>query len=312
MQLDSVVGNSDVIHALKTSLIAGTLPHAILITAPDGCGRGFVSRCLAADYLFPDGGPGATAVMRSESSEVLLVEGEGRSGQIPIERIRNVRSDIFHSSLSAAGRVVFIKDAHKMAAPSANALLKVLEEPPSDALFILSARDASLLPQTIVSRCSLYPLSAIQHEECEAFLKNKTVASNDPSLSTLLSVVYGGRIGSCLDIINDENRHTILQNALFIANAALHQNSYAMLQKFAFYEGRADGDRESRDQLLSDITNIMAVSLRATAQHGIPAFSPTLAAILIPPINEARLRLRGNVSPKIVFASLVVQLIRIC
>ena len=121
-KLDLVCGNEDTIDSLARAMQSKKMAHAVLLCAPDGCGRNFAARCLAADWLFPNGGPGADAVLRGESSEVLTVQGEGKSGQIPVARIRQVRSDVFLSSLSAAGRVVLIRDAHNMAAPAYNAL----------------------------------------------------------------------------------------------------------------------------------------------------------------------------------------------
>lgn len=179
MQLDAIAGNTGVVASLKTALASGRLAHGVLLTAPDGCGRGFVARCLAADYLAPQGGPPAEAVLRCESPEMLVVAGEGKSGQIPVDRIRAVRRDIFHSALSANGRVVWVRDAHRMAAPAANALLKVLEEPPEGAIFLLTAHDAAAVPATITSRCTLYPLAPVSVAECEAALAAKAPAGTD-------------------------------------------------------------------------------------------------------------------------------------
>lgn len=311
MWLDTIIGNGEVKASLQAALASGSLSHAVLLTGADGCGRGYAARCLAADYLYPNSGQGANAVLQGESPEVLLVEGEGKSGQITVERIRTVRQDIFHSALSAAGRVVLIKDAHRMAASPANALLKVLEEPPADALFILSARDAASLPQTIVSRCSLYPLAPVSTAQCEEVLRQKIPAEDSSShLPALLACLYGGRIGSGLNVYSQEGRLAVLQDALEAAGAAASGSAYGILRVFARYEGRADGDRDKRDALLSDLADIFAASLRGTKAEGMPELPAEVAAAFLPPVTQARLALRSNVSPKIAFSALAVHLSR--
>ncbi len=311
MWLDTLIGNTEVKSSLQTALASGSLSHAVLLTGADGCGRGYAARCLAADYLFPQGGPGANAVLQGESPEVLLVEGEGKSGQITVDRIRAVRQDIFHSALSAAGRVVLIKDAHRMAASPANALLKVLEEPPADALFILSARDAASLPQTIVSRCSLYPLAPVSTAECEEVLRQKIPAEEAAThFPALLACLYGGRIGSCLQVYTREGRREVLQDALEAAGCAASGSAYGMLRVFSRYEGRADGDRDKRDALLSDLADVFAAGLRGITTEGLPAVGDKAAASFLPFVTDTRLALRSNVAPKVAFSALAVHLSR--
>lgn len=308
MQLDNVIGNGSVISSLKTALDNTSLSHGILLTAPDGCGRGYVARCLAADYLAPQGGPAADAVMKLESPELLVVEGEGKSGQIPVDKIRAVRKDIYHSSLSSTGRVVWIRDAHMMAAPSANALLKVLEEPPEGAVFILTARDAASLPATIVSRCALYPLSAVDYDECADALRNELAQEQDQLLPETLARVYSGRIGLGLQAIRNEQRLAVVKDAMNAAKAISKQDTYRLLSIFAQYEGRADGDREKREFLLSDIADVIMASLHTGENLGVPGFPVWFVPQALACIQQTRTALRGNAAAKITFAALAVKI----
>ena len=103
-------------------------------SASPAAAPGFAARCLAADYLYPQGGPHAEAVLKQEDTECLDPAGGGRfSGQIPVKRVREMREAIQHSALStdAAGRVLFIYGAQDLNGSSANAMLKIIEEPPA-------------------------------------------------------------------------------------------------------------------------------------------------------------------------------------
>lgn len=310
MQLDQLLGNTEFKQSIQAALQSGRLPHAVLLSAPDGSGRGFAARCLAADYLYPAGGQGAHAVMLNQSSEVLLVQGEGKSGQIPVDSVRAMRQNIYHSSLSAAGRVVWIRDANRMAAPAFNALLKVLEEPPAGALFILTTPSSSAIPLTIQSRCAHYPLTPVPLQQCEQALRATLPQGKDPRLPALLANLYGGRLGLGLKALQNDDRMQVLQDALQFAQYAAEPNRYRMLRILAAYEGRADGDREKREALLDDTTNILEFCLLGLSAAGIPPIQAASAAKLLPPLSQARLALRSNVAPKLTFAALAVHMAR--
>ncbi len=298
--LAAYLGNQPVKDALLQALQKGSLPHAVILAAPDGCGRNFLARCLAADYLFPEGGEGAAAVLRGESSEVLLVEGEGPSGQIKIDRVRQVRSDMYRTGLSSAGRVVLIRDAERMMAPAANALLKVLEEPPGEVLFLLTARDAFSLPATIRSRCAVYPLAEMGQGECEAALRARGAEN-----TAFLAAVYGGRLGLCLRAAEDPERGQSLQNALAAAKALAKADCYALFCLFALYDGREE--KERRNTFLSDLAAVLAASLRGGLPTG-QNLPLALAAAALPLVQDAQRALQANAAAKLVFTALALRL----
>ena len=107
--LDSLLGNETLKESLSAALAAGRLSHSILLCGEAGTGAGFAARCLAADYLYPNGGASAAQVLAGQSPEYLLLAGEGVSGDIRVDRVREVRREIFNTALSAGGRAVTSK-----------------------------------------------------------------------------------------------------------------------------------------------------------------------------------------------------------
>ena len=170
--LERLAGNTALKSELGAALGAGRLPHAILLVGEPGCGAGFAARCLAADYLYPQGGPHAEAVLKKEDTECLVLQGEGASGQIAVKRVREMREAIQRSALStdAAGRVLFIYGAQNLNGSSANAMLKIIEEPPEGVLFVLTATSAATVLPTIRSRCAAYTIAPVPTDECAALL----------------------------------------------------------------------------------------------------------------------------------------------
>ncbi|MEG1757195.1 MAG: hypothetical protein RR058_00920 [Oscillospiraceae bacterium] len=163
MQICRLLGNVALKQKLTELVGQGKLPHAVLLTAPDGCGRNFLARLLAADYL----GDASGLVDRGIHPDCLVLEGTGASGMIPVDSVRGVSFEAGKSAVTTDGRrVVIIKDAHKLNKSSGNALLKVLEQPVDGVVFILTARSRFDLLETIASRVAAFALTPLCDEEC--------------------------------------------------------------------------------------------------------------------------------------------------
>lgn len=150
MMLDRMEGNAELKSSVQLMLAARRLTHSVLLVGEEGLGAGFAARCIAADYLYPAGGAPAEALLRGECCravgkpgdrdsghvetgivrEAISVAGMGAGGKYLVSQVKAMRSEIFNTSLSAEGRAVLLYHVEKMNEESANALLKVMEEPP--------------------------------------------------------------------------------------------------------------------------------------------------------------------------------------
>ena len=301
--LNAMRGNSDLRRELLAALAEDRLPHSLLLAGEAGCGAGFAARCLAADYLFPAGGQPArntadgkltqidekgelvTGIIR----EVLAVRPVGKMNQINIAQVRTARRECFQSSLSADGRVILIQGADRMNQSAANALLKVLEEPPEGVLFLLTAGSQAAVLPTIRSRCSVYAVSPVCAAECaEALLQRDKLLPR--SEAEYLAELFAGRIGSCLHA-REPVRRAALEKALML---------------LAGYEK----DKAAAIGLLGDVSALCAASLRDPAFRvpGQAALPPALAAKTIEAAGSAVRRLSANASPKLVLTLLAADL----
>lgn len=141
--------------ALRDALEREAVGHAYVFAGPEGVGRMLAALALAASVNCPDRGCGecdvCRRVLRRAHPDVHLIEPEGP--QILVAQVRTLREDAHRSPLEGRFKVFVLEDAERMNAAAANALLKVLEEPPADVLIVLVAGDPDDLPPTIVSRC---------------------------------------------------------------------------------------------------------------------------------------------------------------
>lgn len=303
--LDHLAGNTALKSELSAALRAGRLPHAILLVGEPGCGAGFAARCLAADYLYPRGGPHAEAVLKKEDTECLVLQGEGASGQIAVKRVREMREAIQHSALStdAAGRVLFIYGAQNLNGSSANAMLKIIEEPPEGVLFVLTATSAATVLPTIRSRCAAYTIAPVPADECAALLKDRGLPG---PLAEELAFVYEGHIGTALRAFQDAGTRTTLAQAKELCGYAAQNDTYRALALLTKYER----DREGFLSLLWQLDQVCSAVLRRPV-YGIRqcgGLTPAAAAIILRAGAEMRRHVTANGNLRLAVALLAARI----
>ncbi len=298
--LERLLGNETLKESLSAALRAGRLSHSILLCGEAGVGAGFAARCLAADYLYPQGGDGAAQVLAGQSPECLLVAGEGASGEIKVERVREVRREIFNTSLSAAGRVVLVAGAEKLNRSGANALLKVLEEPPEGVLFLLTAAGEAGVLATIRSRCCIYSLAPVSEEVCAAYLRQHVPRLEDADRCAAL---FGGKIGAAVKCLSAEEGRARLADALALAALAEQRDAYGALTLLRKYEK----ERFAAQDLLGLLRCVCSAALRGSAAAKSP-LSPARAARCTEAAREAAQRLTANGNGRLTLTLLAARL----
>lgn len=160
---ERLVGQEAAVTALREALSSGSPGHAWLFVGPEGVGRRPAALAFAAALNCERTSVGCgeclscRKVIRGAHPDVHFVVPEGQ--QILVDQIRGSSTDrgvipeAFRSVIEGRTKVFIIEDAAQLNPHAANALLKVLEEPPADVVFLLVAADAAALPETVVSRC---------------------------------------------------------------------------------------------------------------------------------------------------------------
>lgn len=152
---ERLVGQEQAVRTLRDGVASGNSGHAYLFVGPEGVGRVLAAFALAASLNCEQGGCGECSTcartLRRTHPDVHLVMPEG--AQILVDQVRDVRAAAFRSPMEARTKVFIFEDAHRLNPAAANALLKVLEEPPGDVLFVLMTSSPDDLLPTIASRC---------------------------------------------------------------------------------------------------------------------------------------------------------------
>ncbi len=143
---------------------------------------------------------------------------------IPINAIRWLASEMTKHPVSAQKRFYIILNAHKMSAEAQNALLKILEEPQHNTIFILTTVNHYALYPTIRSRCQIIRFSNIQESDIVKFLQNKKILPEHPSTNIdpmLVATLAQGSLGRAISIYKNFSEFAVTPLLDFIKYSSL-------------------------------------------------------------------------------------------
>ena len=187
----NIQGHDDFLADITASLSTGRMHHAWLITGPVGIGKANMAKLAAARLLSKKAHSGplfeierpdikidpvdadVSLVMRGAHPDLRIIvpQTEGnKSGQIKIDQIREMYPFMMHKPALGGWRVAIIDSMDHVNINGANALLKLLEEPPEQAVLFLIASQIGHLPPTIRSRCRFVRMARLASDACMSAL----------------------------------------------------------------------------------------------------------------------------------------------
>ena len=163
---DDVVGQEHITETLKRQAASGRLSHAYLFTGTRGTGKTTCAKILAraVNCQNPQGGnpcnacPACLGIENGSILDVLELDAASNNG---VDQVRALRDEAVYTPAAVARRVYIVDEVHMLSVAAFNALLKILEEPPSHLLFILATTELHKVPATIKSRCQQFAFKRI-------------------------------------------------------------------------------------------------------------------------------------------------------
>ena len=163
-----VIGQEHVTTPLSNALESGKIHHAYLFSGPRGCGKTSSARIMARS-LNCEKGPTPNPCGICQSCKDLVANGPGSLDVIELDAAthglvddaRDLRDKAFFAPVQSRYKIYIIDEAHQLGPGAANALLKVVEEPPAHVIFIFATTEPDKLISTIRSRTHHYPFRLV-------------------------------------------------------------------------------------------------------------------------------------------------------
>lgn len=206
-----VIGQEHVTVPLSNALTSGNTHHAYLFSGPRGCGKTSSARIMARS-LNCEKGPTPTPCGLCQSCKDLVANGPGSLDVIELDAAthglvddaRDLRDKAFFAPVHSRYKIYIIDEAHQLGPGAANALLKVVEEPPPHVIFIFATTEPEKLISTIRSRTHHYPFRlvppGILGEHLEKICKEEgaTVAKG---VTPMVVRASGGSVRDALSVL---------------------------------------------------------------------------------------------------------------
>ena len=347
-----MVGQEQVTTPLSAALDAGRINHAYLFSGPRGCGKTSSARIMARS-LNCEQGPTSTPCGVCDSCVSLAPGGPGNldvteldaASHNGVEDMRELRDRAYYAPAESRYRIFIIDEAHMISASGANALLKVVEEPPEHVIFIFATTEPEKIIGTIRSRTHHYPFRLLTPPAMKGLLERTVASENvhvDDTVYPMVIQAGGGSPRDTLSILDqllagagpDGLTYDVARPLLGVTDVSLLDNTVEALasqDKAGLFrlvddviEAGHDPRRFAIDLLdrLRDLMILQAVPsaleeglvsaptdrgevLTAQAQR----FSGPQLAYLAETVNERVSSLRGATSPRLLLEILCAHLI---
>lgn len=197
---DEVAGQRSIVRTLKNAIATGKIAHAYLFCGPRGTGKTSLAR-LFAKALNCEKGIGqqcnecsnCIAINEGNHPDVVEIDAASNNG---VDQVRDLIDKVRYAPIKGRYKIYIIDEVHMMSAGAFNALLKTLEEPPEQVIFILATTEPYKVLPTILSRCQRFDFGKIDEEDIRQrliwILDKEKIEYDENGIKAIIDLADGG------------------------------------------------------------------------------------------------------------------------
>lgn len=305
MGFEALLGNQRLKDHLHRSIASGHISHFYLISGPAGSGRHTLARLLAAAILCQEQRKPCLCcnpcrkVMEDLHPDFITVD-DPEKKTVPVDLIRQARADMYVQPNESEHKIYLFPRAQDMRAEAQNALLKILEEPPTYGVFILLTDNPERLLPTVRSRCTELSLSPLDEKILRPALQKEFPDANHDDITAAIAR-SGGFLGQA-KLLLAEGTELPQQTAEFAS-------AFAARDVLALTRILVPMEKQKRDQLIQTLDGWLQLLENSLAyRSGMPAVSAAARDIgtrrspkdlmqAIEHLQKAISYAQGNISP---------------
>lgn len=228
MTFDDVISQQHITDTLKNQITGGKTAHAYLFTGSRGTGKTTCARILAKAVScrnMKNGNPCLECDICRDAdngslTDIVEIDAASNNG---VDDIRELREGAVYTPERSAYKIYIIDEVHMLSTSAFNALLKIMEEPPSYVMFILATTEIHKVPATIASRCQRYDFRRIRPEDIASRLEyiaeqEKLTLTKDGA--SLIAKLADGGMRDAISLLDQCSVCAETINAETVSNAA--------------------------------------------------------------------------------------------
>ena len=334
-----MVGQKVISTTLRQAVESGKISHAYLFSGPRGTGKTSAAKIFAKAMNCPnqvDGEPCnhcdiCRDITNGSLEDVIEIDAASNNG---VDEIREIRDKSTYAPSRATYKVYIIDEVHMLSTGAFNALLKTLEEPTENVVFILATTELHKIPATILSRVQRFEFKAIKQaaikEHLASILKKEGMTFDDEALTIIARRAEGGMrdalsiLDQALSLSSDNNVSQAVAEEItgsigltaldsFVANVRNQETTQALSNLETLFDNGKSMSRFATD-LLEYFRDLLIVQAGGENSHHSPLFEENLSLgqdrlfQMIDTVTTALPQIKTGTHPKIYAEMLTIKL----